>query len=229
MPDVLQRVEHRRQVRGGLLEVELVGEGLQVDVGGVHLREERAPRLGVDIAGGDRHRLDTQRVAGDGGVHRVLGEDDRVVVGEGHAGRPAGQRGFGDALRRGFVLQAVHLAALRDVPVLAELAGQVAAGGAEGQHGRAGQEVVQRLLLDRVEREARAAAIGGEHDRIAPALAHEAQAALALVQPAVARTQVALQAAVGHRVPPARRAGRIAAGRGRGVSGPLHRAAPRTR
>jgi hypothetical protein len=51
-------------------------------------------------------------------------------------------------------LQPVQVAGLRDIPVLAELAGEIAAGSAEGQNGRAGQEVVQRLLFDRIEAEA---------------------------------------------------------------------------
>jgi hypothetical protein len=86
-----------------------------------------------------------------------------------------------------------------------ELASQVAAGGAEREHGAAGQEVVQRLLLDRVDAEARGAAVGREHHRVAVARAHEARAALALVQAALARAEVALDAAVVHAVPPAAR------------------------
>ena len=73
------------------------------------------------------------------------------------------------------------------------------------KHAAAGEEVVERLLLDRVDAKARAAPVGGEHHRVADPLAHEAHAALALVQPAVARAQVALDATVVERVPPARR------------------------
>jgi hypothetical protein len=190
-------------VGAGLLEVEVLGEGLEVDVGRVHLGEELAPRLGVDVAGRHRHRLHAQGVAGVGGVHRVLGKDHRVVVGEGHAGAAGVVRHLGDLRRAGLVHQPVHLAALGDVPVLAELAGQVAARGAEAEHAAAGQEVVERLLLDRVDAEARAAAVGAQHHRVAHALAHEAQAALAFVQLAVARAQVALDAAIVQHVPPA--------------------------
>jgi hypothetical protein len=70
-------------------------------------------------------------VASVGGVHRVLGEDHRVVVGEGYALGAVLLRGKGDGLRRSVVHQAVHVARFRDIPVLAELAGQVAAGGTE--------------------------------------------------------------------------------------------------
>jgi len=57
MHQVLQRVEHGRQVRTGELEVELLGERLQVDVGGVHLGVELTPRFGVDVAGRHRYGL----------------------------------------------------------------------------------------------------------------------------------------------------------------------------
>src|SRR5262249_24312250 len=80
------------------------------------------------------------------------------------------------------------------VPVLAELAGEIAAGGPERQHGRARQEMVERLFLDRVDAKAGRAAIGREHHLIAAADAHEAEPALALVQLAVTRADVALDA-----------------------------------
>ena len=203
--EIDERVEHGLQPRAAELHVELVGETLEVDVGGVHLGEELAPRVDADVAGGHRHRLDPPRVAGVGGVHRVLGEDDRVVVGEGDApaARPRGRSG--DRLGRRGIHQRVHLARLRDVPVLAELAGEVAAGRAERKDRRAGIEMIERLLLDRIDAEARRAAVGGQHHRIRFALAHEAHAALALVQPAVARAQVALDAAIVEAVPPAAR------------------------
>ena len=140
-------------------------------------------------------------MAGIGRVHGVFGEDHRVVVGEGHALAAMMFCGAGDGLRRGLVHQAVHVAGLADVPVLAELAGQVAAGRAEGEHAAAGVEMVERFFLDRVDAEAGGAAVGGQDHLAAYILAHEAQAALALVQLAVARAQVALDAAVVERVP----------------------------
>jgi hypothetical protein len=61
----------------------------------------------------------------------------------------------------------------RDVPVLAKLTGEVAARGTERQHGRAGQEVVEGLLLDRVDAEPRRAAVGCQHDLVIVPGAHE--------------------------------------------------------
>ena len=66
---------------------------------------------------------------------------------------------------------------------------------------RARQKMVQRLLLDRVDAEARGAAIGGEQDFVALARAHEAEAALAVMELAVSGTEVALDAAVGKPMP----------------------------
>ena len=193
--EVDQRVEHRLEPGRAEPLVEALGERLQVDVGRVHVREELAPRLLADVAGGDGDVLDAPLAAGLGDVDRVLEEDHRVVVGVGHRAAAGPHRRLGDLLGRGLGLEAVESARLRDVPVLAELAGQVAAGRAEGEHRRAGQEVRERLLLDRVDAEARGAAVGGEDDPVALPGAHEAQAALALVQLAQARADVALDAA----------------------------------
>src|SRR5207253_1080667 len=98
-----------------------------------------------------------------------------------------------------------HLARLGDVPVLAELAGEIAAGGAEREDAAAGIEMVERLLLYRVDAETRGAPIGGEHHAVVLAHAHEAQATLALMQAAVARAELALQAPVGQHAGPAAR------------------------
>ena len=65
--------------------------------------------------------------------------------------------------------------------------------------------MVEGLFLDRIDAEARRAPVGREHHRVAHARAHEAGAALALVQAAVARTEVALDAPVVEAMPPAAR------------------------
>src|SRR5207248_8527706 len=108
---------------------------------------------------------------------------------------------FGDPLRRGGVGERVDLARLGDVPVLAEAAAQVAARGAEREHAGSGQEVVERLLLDRVHAEAAGAAVSGEDDRVVLARADETESALPLVESAVPRAEIALHAAVVERVP----------------------------
>jgi hypothetical protein len=64
--------------------------------------------------------------------------------------------------------------------------------------------MVERLFFYRVDAKARRAAPGGEHHLVALARAHKAGAALALVQAAFARAQVALDAPVIEPAPPAR-------------------------
>src|SRR4030095_7180207 len=87
------------------------------------------------------------------------------------------------------------------VPVLAELARQVAARGTEREHRRSREEVIERLLLDGIDAEAAGAAVAREHDRIALARAHEAEPALTLTQLAGTRADVALHTSVLEEVP----------------------------
>src|SRR5262249_8192569 len=97
-----------------------------------------------------------------------------------------------DCLRRGAVLHAIKRARFRNVPVLAELAGQVATRRAEGQHRRAGEKVIERLLLNRIDAKAGGAAVRGEQDLVVLARAHEAHAALAVLDVSMPRGRVAL-------------------------------------
>jgi hypothetical protein len=103
--------------------------------------------------------------------------------------------------RRRGCLQAIEFAGLRDVPVLAELAGEIAARGAERQYRGAGQEVIQRLLLDRVDAKAAGPPVGRQQHLVIAVGSHEAEPALARVQFAVPGAKVALQPAVLQPVP----------------------------
>lgn len=60
-------------------------------------------------------------------INRVLMEDNRIIIGVGHAPATEFRRSPGDRLGRGFVGQGIHFAGLAHVPILTELAGQVAA------------------------------------------------------------------------------------------------------
>src|SRR5262249_9488185 len=84
-------------------------------------------------------------------------------------------------------------------------AGEIAAGRAKGQHRRAWQKVVERLFFDWVDAKTGRTAIGREHDLAIPAAANETQTALAVVQFAVARAYIALEAPVIEKVPIAAR------------------------
>src|SRR5438045_8799659 len=63
--------------------------------------------------------------------------------------------------------------------------------------------MIERLLFDRIDAKSRGTSVGRKHHLVVLAHAHETRAALALVQPAIARTQVALQPAVREPMPPA--------------------------
>src|SRR5690606_18869277 len=102
---------------------------------------------------------------------------------------------------------------LRDVVVLAEPAREVASRRAEAEDRRAGKEMVEGLLLDGIDAEARRPSIGCQNHGLARAGAHETQAPLAVLELAFARADVALQASVREPRPMADRgAGNAAAG-----------------
>ncbi len=85
MLEIAQGVEHRLQMRAGQLEVERIGKRLQVNIGGIHFCVKITPGLRVHIARSNRHGLDAAGMAGIRHIHGIFGEDDRVVVGKGHA------------------------------------------------------------------------------------------------------------------------------------------------
>jgi hypothetical protein len=157
--------------------------------------------LGADLAGRDRHGPDPPLVAGLRHVDGVLQEDDRIVVGERHAPAPEAMGGLGDDLGCRLIGQGVGLARLADVPVLAELAGQVAPGRPEREHRRPRQEVVERLLLDRIDAEPARPAPSLEDDLVVLPGAHEAEPPLPFEQLAEPGAQVALDPPVVERVP----------------------------
>ena len=90
---------------------------------------------------------------------------------------------------------------LRDVPVLAEEAAHVAAGGAHGENLRAGKKVVERLLLDGIHGKRGGAAVAELQEPSAFVLADEAEAVLAFSDVAVPRAKIAVETAIGHRSP----------------------------
>src|SRR5262249_11025051 len=132
-------------------------------------------------------------------------EDHGVVVGKGDAAAAEPFGRGGDRLGRGRGGQGLDLARLADVPVLAEAAGEIAAGGAERKDWRARTEKIEGVLLRWVGAEDAGAAMGREDHAIALPRPHEAEPALAIAQLAEARAEVALKAPVRQCVPIARR------------------------
>jgi hypothetical protein len=82
-----------------------------------------------------------------------------------------------------------------------ELARQIAPGRPEGQHARARQEMIERLLLYRIDTETARAAIGEQFDLSAFGPANEAQSTLAFAQLARSWADIALHPAIVQGVP----------------------------
>src|SRR3974390_598070 len=83
----------------------------------------------------------------------------------------------------------------------AKFAGEIASGRPEGKYARAGQEVVEGLLLDRIDTEAARAAGAEQLDPAALCPSHEAQPTLTVAQLAGPGTHVALHPPIVQRVP----------------------------
>src|SRR5581483_6362032 len=198
---VLERLEHRFEVRPAHLPIKIFGESFQIDVGRVHVAVELAPRFLRHVAGGHGDGFDALFAARLRDVDGVFHENDRIVIGVGHAAATETLRRMRDGLRRRAVLQRVPFARLADIPVLAELAREIAAGGPERQDGGAGEKMIERFFLDRIDAEAARAAVGGQYDTVVVVRAHETEPALARMQLAIARTDIALDAPVVELVP----------------------------
>ena len=199
--EINECVEHAGKLAGAEIFVEMLGKPFEIDVGRVHAAEKLAPRLRADVAGTYRYGLDAAFPAGLRDVNRVFKKNNGIIVSKRDRAAASRHRGMRDRLRRGTILHAVERASLRYIPVLAELAGQVAAGRPEGKDRRAGKKMIERLFLDGIDAEAGRATIGREHNLIACAPAHETQPALPLVELAVARADITLEPAVRKRVP----------------------------
>jgi hypothetical protein len=63
-------------------------------------------------------------------------------------------RSRGDGVGCSLIAQPIHVTRLADVPVLAKLAGEITASGAERKNARAGIEMIQRLFLNGIDAKA---------------------------------------------------------------------------
>ena len=198
---IYQGVQHRVQLGPRHLAVKRLGKGLEVDIGGIHVTVEFPARFGADITGGHGHGPDAPLVAGLGDVDGIFMEDDRIVVGKGDGTAAAAQGRRGQVFGGSGIGQGIHLARFADIPILAELAGQIAAGCPERQYRGAGQKMIERLLLYGVNAEAAGTPVGCQHDLATLTGADKAQAALAVFEPAGPGAHVTLHAAIGQDVP----------------------------
>jgi len=63
--------------------VELLGERLEVDIGGIHKGVKLLPRRRVNVAHSDRHVLDPASARHLCNIHGIFEEDDGVIIGVG--------------------------------------------------------------------------------------------------------------------------------------------------
>ena len=205
-PQPFDRVEHRLQMRIGDLVVKILGEAFQVDIRGIHELEKRSASGRRNIARCYRNRRDPRLAACPRRVDRVFGPNHRIVVGKRHAAAVVPFRRRDNRVGRRELTQTLHLARLRDIPILAKLAAQIAARRAERQHAGAGEEMIERLLFDRIDTKTGAPAVGRQHHFVVDILAYETETAVPRLQMALPRAQIADDPAMlGVLVPPATR------------------------
>jgi hypothetical protein len=153
-------------------------------------------RLWTDISGAYGNALDAAFMAGDRGINGILVKDGWIVICIGNARTSESLRGPRYIVWARFLRKDLKLARFADVPILAKLAAQIAAARPKGQHRRPRKEVIERLLLDGVDAEPTRTPVRRQDNRITLASSHEAKCALAFMQSAEARAQIALDAAI---------------------------------
>jgi hypothetical protein len=134
VPQVLERLQYRLQVYRTGVGIETFGEALEIDVRCVHVRVELRPRLPADVSGGD----------GDGLIPRSRQAQETSIA---HSRKTTGSLQVKATLAHPSACAASAIASgdaasasvsvsrdFRNVPVLAEAAGEIAAGGAEREH-----------------------------------------------------------------------------------------------
>ena len=152
-----QIVQHGLQAGTAIPMIEILAEGLQVDIGRPHQRPQHLQAAGahepVAHQDGRQAPLLSQRGRGRHQLH----EDRGLVVGEGQAAAGGAQGRCHQHLRRGLVpADALLLQRITgDMMVLAEQAGKIASGAAHGKRPAAGKEMIQGLLFHRVGLDAR--------------------------------------------------------------------------
>src|SRR5262249_52941462 len=150
-------------------------ERLQVDVGRVHDGVKVAARLLRDVSGGHGHGFHADRATRLRRIDGVLGEDDGIVVRERDAGAARLARRLRYLLRPSRIAEPLHLPSLGDVPILAELAPEIAPCRAEAEHAGPRQEVIERLLLDGIDAEPGGLAVARKDDPVAHSLPRKAE------------------------------------------------------
>src|SRR5947208_3064095 len=131
MPEILERVEHRRELRKTSLVIKRVAKCLEIDIRRVHVPVEFRARVISNIAGCYCHSLDPMLAASLRYIDRVLRENHRIIVSKRDRSAPEPLRRQRDLLGRCGICELVPFARYRDVPVLTKSAAEIASRGAE--------------------------------------------------------------------------------------------------
>ena len=140
-------VEHRVQIALHVVTVELGPDGLQVDVHRRDQRQQLGQWLRIEHPVRHQHIPDSCPLHQLARIHQVFEPDEGLIVGEGDGRRAVALRQREQFVR--FDVPRRHYL-LRDICVLAERTTEIAAIGSDRQDSASGQEMVERLLLNRV-------------------------------------------------------------------------------
>ena len=197
-----EHVEDGLQMGEGDFAVEVFAKGFEIDVGGVNVVVDVVEGFVSDVAVGDHDGFKAVKLGGFADVNDVFAPDGGFVVGEGD-GITAVLLGEERNLFGRKVLGVdLILMGFGDVPILAEEAAHVAAGGTDAEDFRAGEKMAEGLFLDGIDLESGGGGIAEAEELAAPIHADEAETGLAGADVAVARTEIAVEAAVGIGRPP---------------------------
>src|SRR5690606_1336970 len=144
-----------------------------------------------------------------GDVHGIFMEDDGIVIGVGNAAATQLLGGPCDRFRRSLVHQGIHFPRLADIPVLTELAREIAPGRAKREDRRAGEEMVQGLLLYGIDAEAARSSVRRQYDLATRIGANKTKPPLPFMQLARPGTQCTFHATVPQCLPMTRGKTRI--------------------
>jgi len=182
--------------------VEVFAEGFEVDVGGVNVVVDVVEGFTGDVAVGDHDGFQAVELGGFADINDVFAPDGGFVVGEGDGIAAVLQGEERNLIGREVLGIDLILMGFGDVPILAEEAAHVASGGANAEDLRAGEKMAEGLFFDGIDLESGGRSVAEAVEFAILIDADETEARLAGADVAVARTQIAVEAAVGIGSPP---------------------------
>lgn len=197
-----EHVQHGLKMSESDFAVEVFGEGFEVDVGGVNVVVDVVEGFAGDVTVGDHDGFEAVELGGFADVNDVFAPDGGFVVGEGDGIAAVLLGEERNLLGRKVLGIDLILMGFGDVPILAEEAAHVAPGGAYAEDARAGKEMTEGLFLDGIDLESGGGGVAEAEEFAALIDADETEARLAGTDVAMARTEVAVETAIGIGRPP---------------------------